>query len=507
MTAAKRSTALSIVITVMAMLGMTGCQDATSTDPTVTGIALAKGGGGGKGPKVESTDPTQASQDTTLDVRVFGSSFDNGSSVTLTIDGTPSGLVRTNSTTFMSDTELIANITIDLTAIDDLYDVEVVSSRGRKGIGADLFSVKKKGDTEPEFVITTTDLGTLEGSSSASAKSVVSDPDGSNVRVVGGSGGSPFFWTANGGMVKLTVPEDASASLVASSAVDINAAGQIVGYRLIDFNIGLQAIFWSSSSAGSIDLPTQARTSRTTAIDNSGQVAGYGNPADPDLVTDQAHAILWTVDAAGIVTARDLRETFQALGFLQSIPEGINDRGQVVGWAYDGFRERAFLWDNGVVTLLDDAVAPDFFSFAYAINNADPVQIVGGAHDQTGSSRRALLWTVLADGTVLTEELPLPAGFESSWPTDLNDVGEVVGSSEPQASGQDGHATLWTFDPNTGARTIVDLGVGWAGGIDNSASLVGLTRVVGSTTITVGKGRKKTTNNSAILWQVEPPLP
>jgi hypothetical protein len=70
---------------------MTGCQDDTPTDPTVTGIALAKGNGGGRGPKVESTDPTHTRQDTTLDVRVFASSFDNGSSVTLTIDGNALG--------------------------------------------------------------------------------------------------------------------------------------------------------------------------------------------------------------------------------------------------------------------------------------------------------------------------------------------------------------------------------------------------------------------------------
>jgi hypothetical protein len=89
MAATRRSTALSTVMTVMAMLALTGCQDQAPTDPTVTGIALAKGGGGGKGPKVESTVPTQAPQETTLDVHVFGSSFDNESSVTFTIDGTP----------------------------------------------------------------------------------------------------------------------------------------------------------------------------------------------------------------------------------------------------------------------------------------------------------------------------------------------------------------------------------------------------------------------------------
>ncbi len=193
------------------------------------------------------------------------------------------------------------------------------------------------------------------------------------------------------------------------------------------------------------------------------------------------------------------------MGFLNSVAEGINDRGQVVGWAYDGFRERAFLWDDGDVTFLDDAVAPGFLSFAYAISNADPVQIVGGAHDQSGGSRRALLWTVLSDGTVETEELPPLAGFEWAWPSDVNDAGEVVGSSRPTNNSQDDHVTLWTFAPRTGGERIaVDLGQGRARAIDNSASLVGLTRVVGSTSVLVGKGRKQTSNNHAILWEVVP---
>ena len=273
MPATKRSTALSTVITVMAMLGMTGCQDQAPTDPTVTGIALKPGGGGGKGPKVESTVPTQAPQDTTLDVQVFGSSFDDGSSVTLTIDGTPSGLVETNSTTFVSDKELMANITIDLIAIEDLYDVEVLSSRGRKGIGADLFSVTKKGkpgDDEPLFTITTTDLGMdFDG---ATVYRVGSGPDGTDLRMVGTFGGSvPFYWTPTGGMVELTVVYDTSAFYKFASAVDINDAGQIVGRRFVDrgdFNLnGNQAILWNSSTDPNIDLTVQARSSYATGQD------------------------------------------------------------------------------------------------------------------------------------------------------------------------------------------------------------------------------------------------
>lgn len=247
-----------------------------------------------------------------------------------------------------------------------------------------------------------------------------------------------------------------------------------------------------------------ARSSYATAINNNGKVVGqsWDHSDDPD--GPHAHAMLWAVDGAGTVTTRDLHEEISgALGFLNSVAEGINDSGQVVGRAYDGIRERAFLWDNGGVTMLDVGVDPSFSSFAYAINNADPVQIIGGAHGSGGGSRVVFLWTVLSDGTVSTEELPPPAGFEWGWPTDLNDIGEAVGDASPDGQG-DGHAILWTFDTQTDETIAVDLGVGSAEAIDDSASLAGLRRVVGSTTITSGKGRNKTSNPRAVLWEVEP---
>jgi probable HAF family extracellular repeat protein len=486
------------------LIFMAGCSDRADS-PTVVEVQFAKGGGG---TSVDAADPSSAPQDITLDVRVIGSGFDDGSVVRFLKGGQSSPKIVTNSSTFIDRNNVVANITIAVDAEVTLYDIELTTSRGKKGMGSELFSVKTKGDTEPEFVITTTDLGTLAGSSSATARSVISGPDGSSVRVVGASGDRASYWTPGGGFVELVIapPSDPDATVLDIQANDINDPGQVVGERYVrhsDLEVVGQPIFWSSSAASGIVLPTQqARFVFTTGINNVGQVAGWasGHPQHPD----QSHAMLWTVDGVGSATVRDLYEDFTALGFSQSIAEGINEGGQVVGWAFDGSRERAFLWEDGTVTLLDGEVEPGFQSFAYAVNNADPVQIVGGSHDPSGGSRRALLWTILPDGTVVTEELPPPAGFEWSWPTDLNDIGEAVGGSRPQ-SGQDDHATLWTFAPNTGDRVVVDLGMGGAGGIDNSAWLVGLTRVVGTTTIEVGKGRKKTRNPRAILWEVEPP--
>ena len=134
-------------VAIATILLVSSCTKDDPTEPTVSGVMLAKGGGGGRPPKVkvDETRPPDAPQDTTLDVLVIGAGFDNGSEVTMTLDGTFSDSVLTNSTTFVSSKELLANITIALGADTALYDVEVLTLGGKKGIGVDMFQVREKG--------------------------------------------------------------------------------------------------------------------------------------------------------------------------------------------------------------------------------------------------------------------------------------------------------------------------------------------------------------------------
>jgi hypothetical protein len=95
-------------------------------------------------------DPTSAPQETTLDIRVLGTGYDNGSSARLLLNGKPVSTVKTNSTRFVSATELVANVTIALEAPATTYDVEVTTLLGRrKGIGSEMFEVKLKGNVDP----------------------------------------------------------------------------------------------------------------------------------------------------------------------------------------------------------------------------------------------------------------------------------------------------------------------------------------------------------------------
>jgi hypothetical protein len=119
--------------------------------------AFKRGGGPGGGPGtdadpvVAAVDPDSASQDTTIDVLVLGEGFDDGSTATWLIDELPDPLdrIHTNRTTYVNPKRLIANITIAADAETTLYDVEVKTSKGRKGVGIEVFRVKVKAEPIP----------------------------------------------------------------------------------------------------------------------------------------------------------------------------------------------------------------------------------------------------------------------------------------------------------------------------------------------------------------------
>ena len=429
MAATRRSTALSTVITVMAMLAMTGCQDQTPTDPTVTGIALKPGGGGGKGPKVESTDPTSAPQETTLDVQVFGSSFDDGSSVTFTIDGTPSDLVHTNLTTFVNPKKLIANITIDLNAIEDLYDVEVLSSRGRKGIGADLFSVTKKGKPGVE-TYTINDLGTLPGNTSSTGGGINVNRDG-EIQVVGTSSGGDAGlevatrWTvtvdADGmtvtGVDSLEMPEGTKYA----SARAITETGIAVG------GSGVGPVSWDADGKVQL-LPVVAASGGKSAND----VSLLGPDPEPHVLivgqqrTIPVQAVYW-VDGLLQPSLPALKPTANASA------KAVNSAGTIAGWSSPG---HPVVWHRDAqdkpYQVCDLGGGADNSGVAFGISEpTEQFVYVVGASD--AADWFATVWTVDLDATLWEQPDKLCAvtnvrslDFFSEF-RDVNAQGDAVG--------------------------------------------------------------------------------
>jgi hypothetical protein len=91
---------------------------------------------------VTSTNPSFGDQGTTIDVHILGTGFTSGAQATWLLHGAADPAhVRTNSTTFVSSTELIANITIASDAQLDFWDVQVALIGGKNGVGSECFEV------------------------------------------------------------------------------------------------------------------------------------------------------------------------------------------------------------------------------------------------------------------------------------------------------------------------------------------------------------------------------
>ena len=114
------------------------------TDRAPTEVGLRASSNSSTSVTVTSAAPNSTLQDTTLNVHVFGSGFDRGSKAQWAQSGVVSPDVTTNSTQYVSSTELAANITVAVTASPGSYDILVTTSHGTKGIGTELFTIASR---------------------------------------------------------------------------------------------------------------------------------------------------------------------------------------------------------------------------------------------------------------------------------------------------------------------------------------------------------------------------
>ena len=91
---------------------VSACAERGPTESIDHRVSADRSAGDTSGVTVSDTRPNQSLRGATLDVRISGTGFDQGSTVQFGIDGVPSDDVVTNSVTVLSSTQLIANVTI-----------------------------------------------------------------------------------------------------------------------------------------------------------------------------------------------------------------------------------------------------------------------------------------------------------------------------------------------------------------------------------------------------------
>ena len=161
-----------------------------------------------------------------------------------------------------------------------------------------------------------------------------------------------------------------------ASAHAINNAGQIVGISSSDSGHPNRATLWLNESPGTFtphdlgDLGGGA--SNAYGINELGQVVGASATA-----SQGSHSFLWLEEEAyglpvGMNDLGSLGDDSEALG--------VNNHGQVVGRYFPAgqVQSHAFIWENGVMTDLNDFLPQDFLGYvesAHGIN--DTGHIVG----------------------------------------------------------------------------------------------------------------------------------
>jgi hypothetical protein len=119
-----------------------GCSNEPSS-PVISGsLAPRESNATASGITVTSASPDSATRGTTLDVTIAGSGFASDAAASWALSGvTDPSQVRTNSTHYVNQNKLVANITISSTATIGSWDV-IITSGKKTGIGSDAFSIK-----------------------------------------------------------------------------------------------------------------------------------------------------------------------------------------------------------------------------------------------------------------------------------------------------------------------------------------------------------------------------
>jgi uncharacterized membrane protein len=347
-------------LVIAAAVMLAGCGDSSASrapsEPTVR-FKVSSGS-----PSVSSANPASAFQGTNLDVQINGSGFDNGSKASWNLRGVPNGKIVVNRTSFVSSSQLVANVSIASDAAIDLYDVVVTTSTLKQGIGSDAFAV------------------TL-----ATAIPVVGQAINDGGQIVGQA-------RSNGSLGALWDPQVGLVSIQSGSQLyAIDQSGSLIAGQVVtNYPLGLAAVWTSANGAAGpwilTELPslgTGQSSARSVATNAQGRLILGGN-----LTLKRHNPAIWTqTDNGWQVTLLTLPSDILDGGWIQ----GINGLGMATGM--DGVTCcHAFFWDASGAPSHLQPVAGATQAAAWSIN-ADGTIIVGN------SNGLAVMWTrTLANG-------------------------------------------------------------------------------------------------------------
>jgi len=224
-------------------------------------------------------------------------------------------------------------------------------------------------------------------------------------------GGPGFLFHYGDGSWQLLNPFGVSDPMATGSANAVNESREVVGAA--SNGSARHAFLLRLPETRALDLhPAGAESSSAVAINDLGEAVGLVTTAG------DTHGVLWQTTVAGIIQVRDLEVE---LGRDFS-PSALNSRGAVVGDTVVDGRSRAARLVDGVLTEL--GTLGGVSSKALGVN--DPGQVVGYAVAVgADGAMRAFVWQ---GGTQydLNQRLAQALGVVLLQATALNDAGQIV---------------------------------------------------------------------------------
>jgi probable HAF family extracellular repeat protein len=270
--------------------------------------------------------------------------------------------------------------------------------------------------------------------------------------------------------VVYTLPNPVGGTIAQGSSV--NEENEVAGYGTLANNTVMHAVFWKNGKAGR-DLGTLGGPNSAVAWPNRnerGVLAGVAETAEaqPNGETWSCALAVYNLAAPTGKVCLGFRwesghmTALPTLGGDNGFATGINNAGQIVGWAENATHDpscaspqvlqfEAVLW--GPKTNQFQQLAPfkgDPDGAATAINNVgQAVGISGLCGNAIGgaSAEHMLLW----QGTQV-ESLPTLGGSYWNTPMDINEIGDVTGFSDlpgDSVAAPNFNAFIWTRKSGT----------------------------------------------------------
>lgn len=272
----------------------------------------------------------------------------------------------------------------------------------------------------------------------------------------------------------------------------INDRDWVAGYVTLADNLSRHAALWRDGQLTDLGTLGGANSNVPWPGQNDrGMIVGISETDKPDtLHEDWSCASFFPATGnvcRGFVWQDGRMRALPTFGGINGFATGVNNRGQVVGWAETKVQDptctkpqilqfRAALWEErGRETFQLRPLQGDSTSAATAINDEGQVVGISGDCDVAAgefSARHAVLW----DHGRVTRIGDL-GGVAWNTPMDINDEGDVVGFSDPPGDADGSfiaHAFFWSKKDG-----IADLGMLAGDGTSQALGINSRREVVG----------------------------